>query len=173
MPEIIHPPKTHDHLTGTAFFNKKKAVFAAIPEAGIRQFEETMKTPISFSPRALHYYMTANKWAADLDFYSRESSFFRLLIENYTRSAVDAGHLGRLDYGLHRLAEQASEIARLRKSLADYLRHLTLIGEKKVIENPEWLADAHVSFEALINTFALNYRNEKLALFDLIEEFSI
>lgn len=108
-----------------------------------------------------------------MDFYRRESKFFRLLVEKYTHSAVDAGQLGQLDHALHQLAKRALKIDALKKSLAGHLQQLTLIGEKKATEDPEWLADAHISFERLINAFAKDYRNEKLALFSLIEEFSI
>lgn len=173
MQEMIRYPQTPGQVIKTVLFDKKKAVFTNIPEIRVRQFTKTMKTPISFSPRALHCYMAACKWVADMDFYSRESVFFRLLIENYTLTAVDAEHLGRLDNALHRLSEQTLEIGALQKSLADHLQKLILIGKKKTTEDPEWLADAHVSFDALMSTFTIEYRNEKLAFFDLIEEFLI
>jgi len=173
MQEIIRYTQTLNHPAKTTFFNKKKVAFAEVPQTPTSQFGETMETPISFSPKALQCYMAASKWAADMDFYRRETFFFRLLIENYTHSAVDAGHLGRLDNALHRLTHQALKIEALRKALAEHLQLLMLIGKKKATENLEWLANMHVNFDSRITAFAQDYRNEKLALFNLIEEFSI
>jgi hypothetical protein len=166
MQKIIRPTQALDRPV-------KTALFAKTPETPASQFGKKMETPISFSPKALQCYMATCKWAADVDFYRRENHFFRLLIENYTYNAIDVQHLGQLDNALHHLTQQAAKIEVLRKSLAEHLQKLMLIGKKKAIEDLEWLADAHVNFDARISRFAVDYRNEKLALFNLIEEFSI
>lgn len=114
--------------------------------------------------------MAARKWTAELDSFAAEIVFFRHLARYFLKNLFEKSHLPALKAAIQKLVALQEETLTLRKSLADHLKQLTLIGEQKIKEDPERLADAYVTFDALISTLTQDYRTEKKALYNLLEQ---
>lgn len=129
-----------------------------------------MKTPVKLSAKSSQYYVIAEHWASDLDFFKIESNFFHHLLDKYANksaSEADLEKLKKLGGELRNLEEERQKIEVL---VDEMLSHIALVAEDKVPENMEQIENSHTTLNLLIADLIKKYRKLKRELFLTVEK---
>jgi len=128
-----------------------------------------MKTPVKLSSKTSQYYVIAERWASDLDFFKVESNFFHHLLDKYVNSSSSKMHLEKLKK-LGRELKVLEEERQKVEILVDELRSkIALVVEDKVHENQEEIESSHTTLELLMVELTKQYRELKRELFKTVE----
>lgn len=130
-----------------------------------------MKTSVNLSLKSSQYYVIAEHWAADLEFFKIESAFFHHLLEKYALSLSSrSAHtelLRKLGAKLRKLDEERQKTEIL---VAELLSLISAVAEDVVPENAEKIDNAYATLELLTIGITKKYRDLKKALFKAVEK---
>lgn len=128
-----------------------------------------METLNARSARSLQYYVMAEHWASDLEFFKIESVFFDKLIKEYF---IPIGETS----GIEELRDLLNKISRLKeheqatcKMLTEQSQQLELMAEDIIPENIDSIQGKQVQLEYLITNLTREFRAVKKDLFLAIE----
>jgi hypothetical protein len=123
-----------------------------------------MQTAIS--ARSLQYYVIAQRWLSDLEFFKIETSYLHQLMDDYIVRLQDDDHIQKLiatGKSLKKLEEM--EVDDL---LSDQIRQLELMAEDVIPEDSESLAAKQVQLEYFMTDLTHEFRKVKQELFHLV-----
>jgi hypothetical protein len=125
-----------------------------------------MQTEPTISARSLQYYVIAQRWLSDLEFFKIETSYLHRLMDDYIIRLQDDDHIQKLiatGKSLKKLEEM--EVNNL---LSDQIRKLELMAEDIIPEDPESLAAKQVQLEYFMTNLTREFRKVKQELFRLV-----
>lgn len=114
-------------------------------------------------------FVIAEHWKSDLSFFLDEINFFKMLIDKYFLSLIDAEHIN----GTRHLASGLSQFEKKRHGLeSEVTTHLTQLAD--LIQNPfahdsQVSVSLHQKLEGSIMDFVKNFRSLKKEVFMLAE----
>jgi hypothetical protein len=114
-----------------------------------------MQTAIS--ARSLQYYVIAQRWLSDLEFFKIETSYLHQLMDDYIVRLQDDDHIQKL------IATGKSL-----NLLSDQIRQLELMAEDVIPEDSESLAAKQVQLEYFMTDLTHEFRKVKQELFHLV-----
>lgn len=123
-----------------------------------------MQTAIS--ARSLQYYVIAQRWLSDLEFFKIETSYLHRLMDDYIVRLQDDDHIQKLiatGKSLKKLEDM--EVDNL---LSDQIRQLELMAEDVIPEDSESLAAKQVQLEYFMSDLTHEFRKVKQELFHLV-----
>lgn len=125
-----------------------------------------METLLPVSSRSLQYYVIAERWSSDLEFFRLETDFLRQLLDRYISRLQDGEHL-------HKLVKAAKDLADLQKLevdglLAGQLTQLELMAEDVIPEDADALASAQMKLEQFMTGLTQKFRALKQEIFQLV-----
>ncbi len=129
-----------------------------------------MGTTTAMSARSLQYYVIANRWASDLEFFKTETSFFYHLLDEYFVRLHEPSQQKKFTQVIDDLARLETDKAYADRLLDSQLRHLELMAEDIIPEDVDSLSDKQIELEYLVTALLNEYRTVKSELFTLIEE---
>lgn len=125
-----------------------------------------MEQTLSMSARSLQYFVIANRWRADLDFFKIETGFLRQLLDHYISRLQDSEHIALLiacGIMLDRL-----EAMEMNDLLAEQLTKLELMAEDIIPEDSESLAATQVKLEYFMSSLVKEFRASKEQIYRLV-----
>lgn len=125
-----------------------------------------MQTATAISARSLQYYVIAQRWLSDLEFFKIETSYLLRLMDDYIIRLQDDRHIQKLiatGKSLKKLEEM--EVDDL---LSDQIRQLELMAEDVIPEDSESLAAKQVQLEYFMSDLTHEFRKVKQELFHLV-----
>ncbi|WP_432714312.1 hypothetical protein [Pedobacter sp.] len=131
-----------------------------------------METSDNLSSQSAQYYVIAERWASDLEFFNVESNFFHHLLNKYANSSsstTDLEKLKKLGEELKVLEEERQKVQTLVNEL---LRQIALVAEGKEHENNESIETKHTTLESLMVELTERYRKLKRELFLTVENIN-
>ena len=125
-----------------------------------------MQTEPTISARSLQYYVIAQRWLSDLQFFKIETSYLHRLMDDYIIRLQDDDHIQKLiatGKSLKKLEDM--EVDNL---LSDQIRQLELMAEDVIPEDAESLAAKQVQLEYFMTDLTREFRKVKQQLFHLV-----
>lgn len=125
-----------------------------------------MQTATTISARSLQYYVIAQRWLSDLEFFKIETSYLHRLMDDYIIRLQDDGHI-------QKLIATGKSLKKLEKMevddlLSDQIRQLELMAEDVIPEDSESLAAKQVQLEYFMSDLTHEFRKVKQELFHLV-----
>jgi len=128
-----------------------------------------MGTTTAMSARSLQYYVIANRWALDLEFFKVETAFFYRLIEEYFIRSGDATYAAKFKKITEDLSKLETDKSYAGRLLNNQLKQLELMAEDIIPEDIDSLADKQIEIEYLVTGLLNEYREVKKELFSIVE----
>ncbi|MES2062424.1 MAG: hypothetical protein V4456_10925 [Bacteroidota bacterium] len=128
-----------------------------------------METLNALSARSLQYYVMAEHWASDLEFFKIESVFFDKLISEYFIAIAEASGTEALRHVLNKISRLKEDEQATAKMLTEQLQQLELMAEDFIPENIDSIQGKQVQLEHLITNLTREFREVKKDLFLTIE----
>jgi len=128
-----------------------------------------METLNALSARSLQYYVMAEHWASDLEFFKIESVFFDKLINEYFIAIGEASGTEALRHVLNKINRLKEDEQATAKMLTEQLQQLELMAEDFIPENIDSIQGKQVQLEYLITNLTREFREVKKGLFLTIE----
>ena len=128
-----------------------------------------METLNARSARSLQYYVMAEHWASDLEFFKIESAFFDKLIKEYFIPIGEISGIEALHGLLNKISRLKEDEQATCKMLTEQLQQLELMAEDFIPENIDSIQGKQVQLEYLITNLTHEFRVVKKDLFLTIE----
>ncbi|MEJ5963002.1 hypothetical protein [Pedobacter immunditicola] len=131
-----------------------------------------MKTPVKLSSKSSQYYVIAERWASDLDFFKVESDFFHHLLNKYVNSSASTTYfekLKKLGGELKVLEEERQKIEIL---VGELLSQIALVANDRIPENLKKIDTSRTTLELLMVEITKKYRELKRELFNTVENIN-
>ena len=128
-----------------------------------------METLNVLSARSLQYYVMAEHWASDLEFFKIESAFFDKLIKEYFIPIGEISGIEALHGLLNKISRLKEDEQATCKMLTEQLQQLELMAEDFIPENIDSIQGKQVQLEYLITNLTHEFRVVKKDLFLTIE----
>jgi predicted transcriptional regulator len=128
-----------------------------------------METLNALSARSLQYYVMAEHWASDLEFFKIESVFFDKLINEYFIAIGEASGTEALRNLLNKISRLKEDEQATAKMLTEQLQQLELMAEDFIPENIDSIQGEQVKLEYIITNLTREFREVKKELFLTIE----
>lgn len=128
-----------------------------------------METLNALSARSLQYYVLAEHWASDLEFFKIESAFFDKLIREYFIPIGEISGIEALQGLVNKISLLKEDEQATCKMLTEQLQQLELMAEDFIPENIDSIQGKQVQLEYLITNLTHEFREIKKDLFLAIE----
>nr|WP_157536212.1 hypothetical protein [Mucilaginibacter sp. L294] len=128
-----------------------------------------METLNVLSARSLQYYVMAEHWASDLEFFRIESIFFDKLASEYFIAIGEVSGTEALYHVLNKISRLKEDEQATAKMLTEQLQQLELMAEDFIPENIDSIQGKQVQLEYLITNLTREFREVKKELFLTIE----
>jgi len=128
-----------------------------------------MKKPVKLSSKTSRYYVIAERWISDLDFFKVESNFFHHLLDKYANSSSSTAHLEKLKKLGRELKVLEEERQKVEILVDEMLSQIALVAEDKVPENLQKIETSHTTLDLLMVDIIKKYRELKRELFNTVE----
>ena len=128
-----------------------------------------MKTPVKLSSKASQYYVIAERWGSDLDFFKVEDNFYHHLLDKYVNSSSSTEHLEKLKKLGRELKILEEERLKVEILVGELLNRIALMADDKVPENLKEVETSHTTIELLMIDLIKKYRRFKRDLFNTVE----
>lgn len=129
-----------------------------------------MKNKSKLSEMAQQDCCAAKKWAADLEFYKIECTFFRHLIGNYFGRLIAPQYLDQLKLIENELVALEEKRHEIDKMLSEHLIKINLMAKSILREEKEDLMKQHDNLCKLIEDLTTKSREVKKQLFSVIQD---
>ena len=129
-----------------------------------------METALSLSARSQQIYVLCRHWESDLEFFRIETAFLHRLLDDYFVQLLSPEYFEDLKKSTQKLFELEKEENGLRQQIMDHMKQVELAAENVAPEDPEKLADAQATIEALLLKLINDYREVKKEMFALVEK---
>jgi hypothetical protein len=128
-----------------------------------------METLNALSARSLQYYVLAEHWASDLEFFKIETAFFDKLINDHFIRITEVSEIEKLYQLIKKIRGLKEDELATGKILAEQLKQLELMTEDFIPENVDDIQGKQVQLEYLVTNLTREYREVKKELFVAIE----
>lgn len=128
-----------------------------------------MKTPVKLSSQSSQYYVIAERWASDLDFFKVESNFFHHLLDKYANSSSSTADIEKLKKFGGELKVLEEERQKIEILVDELLGQIAMVAEDKVPEDMGKIETSHRTNELLMVELTKKYRELKRKLFLTVE----
>jgi hypothetical protein len=128
-----------------------------------------METLNALSARSLQYYVLAEHWASDLEFFKIETAFFDKLINDHFIRITEVSEIEKLYQLIKKIRGLKEDELATGKILAEQLKQLELMTEDFIPENVDDIRGKQVQLEYLVTNLTREYRKVKKELFVAIE----
>jgi hypothetical protein len=128
-----------------------------------------METLNALSARSLQYYVLAEHWASDLEFFKIETAFFDMLINDHVIRITEVSEIEKLYQLIKKIRGLKEDELDTGKILAEQLKQLELMTEDFIPENVDDIQGKQVQLEYLVTNLTREYREVKKELFVAIE----
>ena len=130
-----------------------------------------MGSTTAMSARSLQYYMIANRWGAELEFFDIETPFLYYLMDEYFMRLCEPSCQKKFKQIITDLSKLETDRKIIRPLLDRQLNEIILMSEDIVPENIDSLAEQQIKIEYLLNSLTTKYRAVKKDLFALTDSF--
>lgn len=128
-----------------------------------------MKISVELSTKSGQYYVRAEHWASDLEFFKIESAFIHHLLEKYAVSLSSSADLERLKKIWRELRVLDEERQKIEILIHEQLELIARVAENVVPENLEKIEASHLTIELMMTEVTKKYRELKKHLFETVE----
>jgi hypothetical protein len=128
-----------------------------------------MGTTTAMSARSLQYYVIADRWASDIEFFKTETDFLYRLIDEYFIRFCEQTYIENFKKICTDLLKLEADKNHVDVLLTDQRKHLELMVEDVIPEETDILVNKQIKLEYLIADLATKYREVKKELFALVE----
>lgn len=130
-----------------------------------------MGTATAMSARSLQYYVIANRWIAELDFFDLETPFLYYLMDEYFMRLCEPSCIKKFKQVILDLSKLEADRKNIESLLGRQLSEITRMSEDEVPENIDSLSGKQIKIEYLFNALTIQYRTVKKELFALTDPF--
>jgi len=129
-----------------------------------------MKTANTISAISQQYYIMAEHWASDLEFYKLETVFLRGLLEDHFMELCEQKYLEELKRSGKLLMDLDREEYECEQLINLQLTKLGLLAKYSLLDNKEELRISQLEIEGIVMNLTRDYQNIKKGIFKLIED---
>lgn len=129
-----------------------------------------MKTANTISAISQQYYIMAEHWASDLEFYKLETVFLRGLLEDHFMELCEQKYLEELKRSGKLLMDLDKEEYECEQLINLQLTKLGLLAKYSLLDNKEELRISQLEIEGIVMNLTRDYQNIKKGIFKLIED---